>query len=74
MILSFKHKGLARFFEHGSKSGIQSQHAEWLRLIVGRLSIAFNASAESWLSQQVQYDLWHAEQGRKALKVSKLAA
>ena len=34
-----------------------------------RLSIA-----ESWLSQQVQYDLWHAEQGRKALKVVKLAA
>ena len=39
-----------------------------------RLSIAFNTSAESWLSQQVQYDLWHAEQGRKALKVIKLAA
>jgi plasmid maintenance system antidote protein VapI len=39
-----------------------------------RLSIAFNTSAESWLSQQVQYDLWHAEQGRKALKVVKLAA
>jgi addiction module HigA family antidote len=39
-----------------------------------RLSIAFNTSAESWLSQQVQYDLWHAEQGRKALKVMKLAA
>jgi len=26
-----------------------------------RLSIAFGTSAESWLSQQVQYDLWHAE-------------
>jgi len=39
-----------------------------------RLSIVFNTSAESWLSQQVQYDLWHAEQGRKALKVIKLAA
>jgi antitoxin HigA-1 len=26
-----------------------------------RLSIAFNTSAESWLNQQVQYDLWHAE-------------
>ena len=30
-----------------------------------RLSIAFGTSAESWLSQQVQYDLWHAEQRRK---------
>lgn len=39
-----------------------------------RLSIAFNTSAESWLNQQVQYDLWHAEKGRKRLKVSKLAA
>jgi proteic killer suppression protein len=40
VILSFKHKGLARFFEHGSKSGIQAQHAERLRLILGRLNVA----------------------------------
>jgi addiction module HigA family antidote len=39
-----------------------------------RLSIAFGTSAESWLNQQVQYDLWHAEQRRKKLRVSKLAA
>ena len=39
-----------------------------------RLSIAFGTSAESWLSQQVQYDLWHAEQRRKKLRVRKLAA
>src|ERR1035438_6019313 len=26
-----------------------------------RLSIAFGTSAESWLNQQLQYDLWHAE-------------
>lgn len=39
-----------------------------------RLSIAFGTSAESWLNQQVQYDLWHAEQRRKELKVVKLAA
>lgn len=39
-----------------------------------RLSIAFDTSAESWLGQQLQYDLWHAEQGRKALKVTRLAA
>jgi len=38
-----------------------------------RLSIAFGTSAESWLNQQTQYDLWHAEQGRKRLRVSKLA-
>jgi len=26
-----------------------------------RLSIAFVTTAESWLNQQLQYDLWHAE-------------
>src|SRR5438034_7945286 len=39
-----------------------------------RLSIAFGTSAESWLNHQTQYDLWHAEQGRKRLRVMKLAA
>ncbi|MEO8361690.1 MAG: HigA family addiction module antitoxin [Vicinamibacteria bacterium] len=39
-----------------------------------RLSIAFKTSAESWLNQQVQYDLWHAEKRRKVLRVTRLAA
>ncbi len=43
MIRSFKHKGLAKFFETGSKAGIQSAHAERLRLILGRLNAATNA-------------------------------
>ncbi len=38
-----------------------------------RLSIAFDTSAESWLNQQTQYDLWHAELHRKRLRVAKLA-
>jgi plasmid maintenance system antidote protein VapI len=38
------------------------------------LSIAFGTSAESWLTQQTQYDLWHAEQGRKKLRVRKISA
>jgi addiction module HigA family antidote len=38
-----------------------------------RLSIAFDTTAESWLNQQVQYDLWIAEKRRKSLKVSRLA-
>ena len=37
-----------------------------------RLSIAFGTSSESWLNQQAQYDLWHAERRRKRLKVAKL--
>lgn len=39
-----------------------------------RLSIAFGTSAESWLTQQTQYDLWLAEKRRKRLRVEKLAA
>lgn len=39
-ILGFKHKGLARFFEKGTISGIQKKHAKRLRLILGRLSVA----------------------------------
>jgi addiction module HigA family antidote len=39
-----------------------------------RLSIAFNTTAESWLNQQTQFDLWHAEQTRKHLRVTRLAA
>ena len=39
-----------------------------------RLSIAFGTSAESWLNQQTQYDLWHVELRRKQLRVMKLAA
>ena len=38
MIRSFRHKGLKRFFETGSTSGIQPAHANRLRLILGRLS------------------------------------
>ena len=39
-----------------------------------RLSIAFDTSAESWLNQQSQYELWHAEQHRSELRVKKLVA
>lgn len=39
-----------------------------------RLSIAFNTTPESWLNQQVQYDLWVASQRKKKLKVRKIAA
>lgn len=37
-----------------------------------RLSIAFDTSAESWLNQQSQYDLWFAEQNRTSLHVKRL--
>lgn len=34
VIQSFANKGLARFYQTGSKSGIQAKHAERLRLIL----------------------------------------
>jgi addiction module HigA family antidote len=39
-----------------------------------RLSIAFSTTAESWLQQQVQYDLAKVEAKRGSLQVKKLAA
>jgi len=40
VIRGFRHKGLRRFFETGSTSGIQAQHVERLRLILARLNAA----------------------------------
>ena len=39
-----------------------------------RLSEAFGGSPESWLTQQMQYDLWHAKQARPPVEVRKFAA
>ncbi len=38
-----------------------------------RLSMAFDTTAESWLNQQIQYDLWIANQSLGNLKVEKLS-
>lgn len=40
MITSFRHRGLGRFFTSGSKAGIRPEHAERLRLVLGRLAAA----------------------------------
>jgi addiction module HigA family antidote len=39
-----------------------------------RLSLAFGTSAESWLNQQLQHDLWHAERKRRKLGITRLRA
>jgi antitoxin HigA-1 len=39
-----------------------------------RLSIAFNTTAESWLLQQLQYDLAQVEPKRKSFQVKNFAA
>ena len=55
-------------------SGILNRRAGISPEMAVRLSIAFNTTAESWLNQQVQYDLWQAERKRKRLKVDRLVA
>ena len=40
MIKTFRHKGLRRFFETGSTSGIQAAHASRLRLQLSALDTA----------------------------------
>jgi toxin HigB-1 len=39
-ILKFRHKGLERFFLHGTTAGINTKHAGRLRLILGWLNVA----------------------------------
>jgi addiction module HigA family antidote len=39
-----------------------------------RLSLAFDTTAESWLAQQLQFDLWQAEKRRDTLRVQPLTA
>ncbi len=38
-----------------------------------RLSQAFGGSPESWLRQQMQYDLWQAQQNRESVRIRKFA-
>ena len=49
------------------KSGISPEMAV-------RLSIAFDTTPESWLIQQMHYDLWRAKQKRKSLHVERIEA
>ena len=69
MIRSFKHKGLAKFFQTGSKSGIQAQHAERLELILGRLGAAI-APKDMGLPGLGLHPLKGDRKGTWAVKVS----
>jgi len=40
MIVSFAHKGLKRFYETGSKAGIQSRHVAKLQRVLSNLDVA----------------------------------
>jgi addiction module HigA family antidote len=55
-------------------SAILNGHAGISPEMALRLSIAFETSPESWLNQQVQYDLWAARKAKKKLRVKRLCA
>ncbi len=60
MIRSFKHKGLKRFFRTGSKSGIQPQHSEKLRIQLTALDHATgpnDMNAPGWQLHRLSGDL-----------------
>lgn len=60
MIKSFRHKGLQRYFETGSKAGIQASHAAKLRLQLAALDQAVkpeDLSAPSWALHPLKGDL-----------------
>jgi toxin HigB-1 len=68
-IRSFRHKGLKRFFETGSSSGIQAKHAGRLRLILGRLNVAVTAHDMN-LPGLALHELHGDRAGTWAVKVS----
>ena len=70
MIRGFKHKGLEKFFTTGTKSGIHAQHAERLRVILGRLSAA-TAPADMNLPGLDLHRLKGDRRGTWAVKVSR---
>ena len=60
MIKSFRHKGLQRYFETGSKAGIQAAHAARLRLQLAGLNQATrpeDLSAPAWALHPLKGDL-----------------
>ena len=60
MIKSFRHKGLQRFFETGSKAGIQAVHSARLRLQLAALDQAVkpeDLAAPAWALHPLKGDL-----------------
>lgn len=69
-IKAFRHKGLERFFTTGNKAGIQARHADRLRLILGRLSVA-TAPRDMCLPGLDLHELHGPRKGRWAVTVSR---
>jgi proteic killer suppression protein len=69
VIRGFKNKGLEKFFSTGSKAGIQAQHVERLRVILGRLSVSI-APEDMNLPGLAPHQLKGNRKGTWAVKVS----
>jgi toxin HigB-1 len=69
VIQSFAHKGLARFYQTGSKSGIQAKHVERLRLILTNLDQA-EGPEDMDLAGLALHELKGKRKGTWAVKVS----
>jgi toxin HigB-1 len=60
VIREFRHKGLKRFFETGSKAGIQPKHANRLRVQLGLLDVAAKPAdmdVPGWELHGLKWDL-----------------
>ncbi len=60
MIKSFRHKGIKRFFETGSKKGIQSGHAEKLRrqlAVLNRATLPMDMNIPGWRLHTLKGDM-----------------
>lgn len=68
-IKGLRHKGMERFFTTGAKSGIQAQHAERLRLILGRLHVSTTAHDMNLPGLEL-HPLRGSRKGTWAVKVS----
>jgi proteic killer suppression protein len=68
-IKGFRHKGIERFFITGTKSGIQAQHADRLRLILGRLNVSTGARDTNLPGLEL-HQLRGSRTGTWAVKVS----
>jgi proteic killer suppression protein len=68
-IVSFRHKGLERFFSTGSTAGVQARHAKRLRLILGRLNVA-TTPRDMNLPGLGLHELRGSRKGTWAVKVS----
>lgn len=69
VIQNFKHKGLERYFQKGTKSGIQANHVNRLRLILGRLH-ASTSPKDMDLPGLYLHQLKGKNRGRWSVRVS----